>query len=61
MNDYEKIKLSDEFYFTLDSLMSLLDYSYNPIHSPEFSEEMVMRELGKLHYLYLRDTESEEQ
>ena len=53
-------KLSDEFYSTLESLMLLLDYSYNPIHSPEFSEQMVMRELGKLHYLYVRDTESEE-
>lgn len=52
-------KLSDEFYSTLESLMLLLDYSYNPIHSPEFSEQMVMRELGKLHYLYVRDTEGE--
>ena len=51
--------LSDEFFSTLKSLMLLLDYSYNPIHSPEFSEQMVMRELGKLHYLYVRDTESE--
>lgn len=53
-------KLSGEFYSTLKSLMLLLDYSYNPIHSPEFSEQMVMRELGKLHYLYIRDVESEE-
>ena len=53
-------KLSGEFYSTLGSLMRLLDYSYNPIHSPEFSEQMVMRELGKLHYLYVRDTESED-
>ena len=53
-------KLSDEFYSTLESLMLLLDGSYNRKWSPEFSEEMVMRELGKLHYLYVRDTESEE-
>lgn len=52
-------KLSGEFYATLESLMLLLNYSYNPIHSPEFSEQMVMRELGKLHYLYIRDTEIE--
>ena len=50
-------KLSGEFYSTLESLMLLLNYSYNPIHSPEFSEQMVMRELGKLHLLYIRDTE----
>ena len=49
--------LSNEFYTTLESLMLLLNYSYNPIHSPEFSEQMVMRELGKLHLLYIRDTE----
>lgn len=53
-------KLSGEFYSTLESLMLLLDYSYNPIHHEEFSEQMVSRELGKLHYLYCRDTESEE-
>jgi hypothetical protein len=52
-------KLSNEFYSTLESLMLLLDSSYNPIHSQEFSEQMVSRELGKLHYLYIRDTESE--
>lgn len=52
-------KLSGEFYSTLESLMLLLDYSYNPIHHKEFSEQMVMRELGKLHYLYVRDTEGE--
>ena len=50
-------KLSDDFFSTLESLMLLLNYSYNPIHSPEFSEQMVMRELGKLHLLYIRDTE----
>lgn len=48
---------SGEFYSTLESLMLLLNYSYNPIHSPEFSEQMVMRELGKLHLLYIRDTD----
>ena len=53
-------KLSREFYSTLESLMLLVGYSYNPKHNPEFSEQMVMRELGKLHYLYVRDTESEE-
>ena len=52
-------ELSNEFYTTLESLMLLLNYSYNPTHSPEFSEQMVSRELGKLHYLYIRDTESE--
>jgi hypothetical protein len=52
-------KLSSEFYSTLESLMLLLDGSYNPIYSPEFSEQMVSRELGKLHYIYVRDTESE--
>ena len=51
--------LSGEFYSTLESLMLLLDCSYNPIHYKEFSEQMVMRELGKLHYLYVRDTEGE--
>ena len=56
MSDKEE-KLSGEFYSTLESLMLLLDYSYNPIHSPEFSEQMVMRELGKLHLLYIRDME----
>lgn len=53
----EQEQLSGEFYSTLESLMLLLNYSYNPIHSPEFSEQMVMRELGKLHLLYIRDTE----
>ena len=55
MNEQEQ--LSGEFYSTLESLMLLLNYSYNPIHNKEFSEQMVMRELGKLHLLYLRDTE----
>ena len=52
-------KLSGEFYSTLESLMLLLNGSYNVQWCPEFSEQMVMRELGKLHYLYIRDTESE--
>ena len=52
-------KLSQEFYAILESLMLLLDYSYNPKQSPEFSEQMVSRELGKLHYVYVRDLESE--
>lgn len=49
--------LSEEFYAILESLMLLLDYSYNPNHFPEFSEQMVSRELGKLHYVYIRDLE----
>lgn len=48
-------KLTPEFYSVLKSLMLLLDFSYNPIHNPEFSEQMISRELGKLHYLYIRD------
>lgn len=54
-----KDKLSGEFYSTLESLMLLLDYSYNPYNNKEFSEQMVSRELGKLHFIYTKDIEVE--
>ena len=52
----DDLRLSGEFYSVLESLMLLLDGTYNLKQNPESSEQSISRELGKLHYIYNRDT-----